>query len=83
LKEGEVLGKLDDFDLDTETWALSELLLEGDRILPIDPTEIVIGRDQILVPQAYAARVVEPSNGGGGRGFFKRVRDWSRSQPGQ
>ena len=59
---------------------MSELHLEGNRNLPIDSADIVIGRDQIVVPQRYAQLVGKTPNGGD-RGFFKRVRDWTRSQP--
>jgi sporulation protein YlmC with PRC-barrel domain len=54
---GERLGTLVDVDVGGEDWSISEIRLADDKRLPVVAGEIVIGRDEILVPKEYAGRV--------------------------
>lgn len=56
---GAFLGKLEDLDFDREHRTLSKLLLTNHQSVDVDPTEITIGPDAIVVPSAYAERMTE------------------------
>lgn len=71
---GKNLGKLDDFDLDHETRLLSQFHLDEGRLLPVDPKQVTIGPDAIIVPADYAEKV---KGAEGKKGFLQRVRSWT------
>lgn len=71
---GKNLGKLDDFDLDHQTRMLSQLHLDEGRMLPVDPLQVTIGPDAIIVPTEYVDRVQKAPEK---KGFVERVRGWA------
>lgn len=68
---GAHLGVLVDLDVSQQTWMISELTLDDHRSLSVDPTEITIGVDEILVPTDYADKIEASSEPT--RGFLRRA----------
>lgn len=52
--EGTHLGTLIDVDFSTDDWVVSHLFLSGHKVMKIDPSEIVFGKDELVVPTHYA-----------------------------
>lgn len=71
---GRHIGKLLDIDVVAGTWALSSLLFEGRRRLPVEPADVTLGVDQVLVPAGYAERIVAVEKEGG-PGLLGRIAE--------
>ena len=56
-KDGVHLGKFEDVDVDARTWVISEIRLSHNKVLPVIPLDIMIGKDEIIVPISYADRL--------------------------
>jgi sporulation protein YlmC with PRC-barrel domain len=72
---GKYLGDLEDFDLSGEDRTLSELYMSGGLSLMVEPGEVALGPDEIIVPAASAKKVVQDPER---KGLFARVRSWTR-----
>ncbi len=59
--EGRHLGTLVDLDVSAGDWRIGELRLDGGKILPIAPEQLMIGPDEILVPAHCADMFSEVS----------------------
>lgn len=55
--DGACLGELSDLTVDRESGGLAELHLNDDRALEVDPAEISIGPDVIVIPSRYTRRI--------------------------
>lgn len=69
--EGQQLGKLTDLDIDDEQWTISELWLDHNKRVPVDPTELKIGPDQLILPHASVENVVQEESTR--HAFLKRI----------
>jgi len=58
-EEGEHLGEMSDVNVIEETGVVKDILVYGDRKIPVDveKDEIHIGPDMIVVPSAYKAKI--------------------------
>jgi sporulation protein YlmC with PRC-barrel domain len=72
---GKYLGDLEDFDLSGADRTLSELYISGGLSLMVEPSEVTLGPDAIIVPAASAQKVVQDPER---KGLFARVRSWTR-----
>ena len=71
--EGEHLGTLVDLEIERKDWTVVELrLADGKKLRLDDVKDLTLGRDQILVPATYAAKVTKPKKDEQ-NGFLGRV----------
>jgi sporulation protein YlmC with PRC-barrel domain len=54
---GERVGRIEDARFDSASGKLSTLLLHDGRALDVDPEQVTLGRDEVLVPEEYARRI--------------------------
>jgi sporulation protein YlmC with PRC-barrel domain len=72
--DGRNLGRLEDFNISLGTRVLSHLHLTEGRMLTVEPADVTIGPDAVVVPADYIGRVeAAPEK----KGFFARVRGWA------
>ncbi len=57
--EGRHLGKLKDLEVQGKNWVVCGLCMEGGKKLSLDPSEMTVGPDQIVVPKEHAERIIE------------------------
>lgn len=55
---GNLLGELEDIDINPKTFEINELCLDIGFVLPIEVSEVTIGKDEILVPAEYESFMV-------------------------
>jgi|GEM_PF-6778812 len=55
---GVLLGELQDIDINPKTFEINELCLDTGFLVPIDVSEVTIGKDEILVPVEYQSFMV-------------------------
>ena len=68
---GDHVGILVDVEIHPKEWVISELLLSESRRLSIEPAEVTMGQDEVLVPGNYADKVKESD--ASKRGFIART----------
>jgi sporulation protein YlmC with PRC-barrel domain len=56
-REGAHVGAVADLDIDREDGRITEIVLDGQRVLAVEAADIVIGPDVVLLPAGYAARI--------------------------
>lgn len=56
-QDGKHLGQFLDVNFSSGNWMISELLMSDDKTLQVDPSETIIGADEILVPTSYLSKV--------------------------
>lgn len=56
---GKHLGELDDIDISTTTFEISEFSLKSGQRMPVKTSEITIGEDEILVPAEYESKITK------------------------
>jgi sporulation protein YlmC with PRC-barrel domain len=59
---GKQLGKLKDLEVQGEQWTISELMLSDAQRVPVEQPDLVIGPDQVVLPENYADRVTSESS---------------------
>jgi len=68
---GVALGKLADMDIETKGGILAVLFLADGRAVAVKADDVTLGRDQIVLPAGYEARVSEPDEAR--RGFLSKL----------
>ena len=73
---GNHLGRLADVGTRDDDWAIEQLTIENGGFIQIDGTELVLGDDEILVPNHFAVQVPTGSDSSAGLGigrFFRKL----------
>ena len=61
-RDGAYLGDLTEVNFSLNSWDIVDLIISSDRVLPVITKEILIGKDDILVPSSYANNLKEMSD---------------------
>jgi sporulation protein YlmC with PRC-barrel domain len=56
---GKKVGELEDIDIITSNFEVSEISLDNGQCLPVNLKEVVIGEDEILVPIDYESKIID------------------------
>lgn len=56
-QEGAYIGRLADLVIDVQSGQIIAVVMDGDKILNIDPGDITFGPDTIMVPASYANNI--------------------------
>jgi len=60
-QDGRHLGQFHDANFSKDSWKISELLLDEERIIQVNPAETYLGVDEILVPSSYVLKIKKQS----------------------
>lgn len=70
-RSGTHLGQLEDIEVATDTWVVTELWLKGGRHLPVNAPDVIFSASVVL-PEEYADRIAE-REGRRRAGFWGRL----------
>lgn len=67
--EGDHLGSLIDVDFSPKNWVISHLYLSHHQVMEVIPSEVVFGKDEVVVPVHYSGDIVQQER----PGFLRRL----------
>lgn len=59
--EGKLLGIIDDMIVSQKTYTILGFILNEDSLLKVNSNQIILGRDEIIVPKCYENKIIENS----------------------
>ena len=66
--DGKFIGIVDDMAVSLDTFLIKELIFKDDSHLNIDPSKIVLGHDEIIVPKALEQKIIRENK----KNIFKK-----------
>lgn len=59
--DGKLLGVIEDMVVSQKSFKILGFILNDDSLLKVNPNQIVLGRDEIIVPRGYESKIIENS----------------------